>query len=104
MNDPPEKTALLSAENLLSPVGMTLPNHGRKISSCSFRPSVELQKMTPCLVELFLHVGIGGFRVELGFHAGEERALLLGNAETLEGFQNVGGHVVPRALRLLAVG
>jgi hypothetical protein len=48
MNEPPEKTALLRALYLLSPVGMTLPNHLRKISSCSLRPSVELTKMTPC--------------------------------------------------------
>ena len=104
MNEPPEKTALLRAENLLSPVGMTLPNHGRKISSCSFRPSVELTEDDALFGQLFLHVGVGGFRVELRFHAGEERAFLLGNAEALEGFQNVGGHIVPRALRLLTVG
>ena len=48
MNEPPEKTALLRAENLLSPVGITLPNHWRKISGCSRRPSLELTKMTPC--------------------------------------------------------
>ena len=48
MNDPPENTALLSAEYLLSPVGITLPNHGRKISSCCFRASVEVRKITPC--------------------------------------------------------
>ena len=47
MNEPPENTALLSAENLLSPVGITLPNHGRKISSCSLSPSVEFTKITP---------------------------------------------------------
>ncbi len=50
MNDPPENTALLSAENLLSPDGITLPNHGRKISSYSFKPSAEVTKITPCLV------------------------------------------------------
>jgi len=48
MNEPPEKTALLSAENLLSPVGMTFPNHFLKISGCFCRPSVEPTKMTPC--------------------------------------------------------
>ena len=49
MKEPPEKTALFSAENLLSPVGMTLPNQRRKISGCSRSASVELTKMTPCL-------------------------------------------------------
>ncbi len=49
MKDPPEKTALLSAENLLSPVGMTFPKNFLKISGCSRSPSVELTKITPCL-------------------------------------------------------
>ncbi len=48
MNEPPLKTALFSAENLLSPVGMTLPNHLRKISGWFFSPSVLPTKMTPC--------------------------------------------------------
>ena len=47
MKLPPLKTALFSAENLLSPVGMTLPNHLRKIS-WFFSPSVLPTKMTPC--------------------------------------------------------
>lgn len=47
MNEPPENTAELRAENLLSPVGMTFPKYGRKISSCSRSPSVEFTKMTP---------------------------------------------------------
>ena len=49
MNEPPEKTALLSAENLLSLVGITLPKNFRKISGCSRSASVEFMKMTPCL-------------------------------------------------------
>ena len=36
--------------------------------------------------ELLLDVRVGGLGVELGLHAGEERAFLLGNAEPLEGF------------------
>ena len=47
MNDPPEKTALLRALYLLSPVGITLPNHFLKISGCFFKPSVLLTKITP---------------------------------------------------------
>src|SRR5437764_666836 len=35
MNEPPLKTAALSALNLLSAIGMTLPNHFRKISGPS---------------------------------------------------------------------
>ena len=48
MKLPPEKTAELRAENLLSPVGMTFPNHLRNISACSARPSELLTKITPC--------------------------------------------------------
>ena len=54
--------------------------------------------------EFFFDVRVGGLRVKLGFDAREEGALLLGNAEALEGFQNIGGHIVPRTLRLFAVG
>ena len=47
-----------------------------------------------------LDVGIDGFAVELRFDAGEELALLLGNAEPLEGALHVVRHIVPGALRL----
>jgi hypothetical protein len=50
-----------------------------------------------------LDVGVGGFGIELGLDAGEELALLLGNAETLEGPLDVVGHLFPRALGLLAL-
>src|ERR1019366_9420662 len=43
-----------------------------------------------------------GLGVELRFDAGKKLALLLGNAEALEGFLDVGRHLVPRALGLLA--
>ena len=49
------------------------------------------------LFEVFLHAGVGGFGVELRFHAGEELTLLLGDAETLEGFLHIVGHIVPGA-------
>ena len=49
------------------------------------------------LFEVFLHAGVGGFGVELRFHAGEEFTLLLGDAETLERFLHIVGHIVPGA-------
>ncbi|SHU62171.1 Uncharacterised protein [Mycobacteroides abscessus subsp. abscessus] len=48
MNEPPDHTAVLSAENLLSPAGITLPKYSLKISGCSRRPESVSRKMTPC--------------------------------------------------------
>ena len=36
MNEPPDHTAVFSAENLLSPAGITVPKYFFKISGCSF--------------------------------------------------------------------
>ena len=47
------------------------------------------------LGEFLLHVGVGGFGIELRFDTCEEGALLLGDAEALEGFENIGGDIVP---------
>ena len=51
------------------------------------------------LADGLLDVRVGGLGVELRLDAGEELALLLGNAEALEGPLDVVGHLVPRALR-----
>ena len=56
------------------------------------------------LGELLLHVRVGGLRVILCLDAGEEGSFLLGDAKSLEGFEHFRWHVVPRALRLLAIG
>ena len=84
MNEPPLKTALFSALNLLSPVGMTLPNHFRKISGCSLQTFGAAHEDHALLADRFLDVRIDRLAVELRFDAGEELALLLGNAEPLE--------------------
>ncbi len=55
------------------------------------------------LLDGLLDVRIRGFGVELGLDAGEELALLLGDAEAFEGLLDVVGHVLPGALRLLAL-
>ncbi len=47
MNEPPDHTAVLSAENLLSPAGITVPKYCLKISGCSRRPESVSRKMTP---------------------------------------------------------
>ena len=103
MNEPPEKTALLSALNLLSPVGITLPNHLRKISGCLCSPSVEPTKIA-LFADRLLDVRVGGFAVELRFHARQELSLLLGNAKPFEGALYILGHFIPRALGSGALG
>ena len=50
------------------------------------------------------NIGVSRLAVELGFHAGEKFAFLLGNAEALEGALDVLRHIVPRALGLRALG
>ena len=52
----------------------------------------------------FLDVGIGGLAVELGLDAGEVLALLLGDAEALEGLLDVCRDLVPGARGLGALG
>ncbi|SLI52815.1 Uncharacterised protein [Mycobacteroides abscessus subsp. abscessus] len=47
MNEPPDHTAVLSAENLLSPAGITEPKYSWKISGCSLRPVSVSRKITP---------------------------------------------------------
>ena len=53
------------------------------------------------LADRGLDVGVGRLAVELGLHSGEELALLLGDAETLEGLLHLLGNLVPAALGLL---
>ncbi len=46
-NEPPDHTALLSAANLLSSGGMTVPKYSRTRSSCSLKPPSMSMKTTP---------------------------------------------------------
>ena len=50
MNEPPDQTAVFSAENLLSPVGMIVPKYLRTISGCSRSAESMSMKSTPSLV------------------------------------------------------
>lgn len=56
------------------------------------------------LLHRFFDIRVGGFAVELRLHSGQESALLLRNAQPLEGAFHVIRHLVPRALRLRALG
>ena len=48
MNEPPDHTAELSAENLLSLGGITLPKYLRTNSGCSRTAESMSLKITPC--------------------------------------------------------
>src|SRR5206468_4872095 len=48
MNDPPDHTAELSAANLLSLDGITVPKYSRNSASWSRRPWSQDKKITPC--------------------------------------------------------
>ncbi len=48
-NDPPDQTAELSAENLLSSAGMMVPKYSRTRSSCSRSPESMSMNTTPAL-------------------------------------------------------
>jgi hypothetical protein len=96
MNEPPDHTAVLSAENLLSPAGITVPKYSWKISGCSAgRVGVEeddalrLQVLTDLVVD---HLGL-----VLRGDAGDQALLLgLGDAEPVVGVLDVLGQVFPR--------
>ena len=47
MNEPPDHTAVFSAENLLSPAGITVQKYCLKISGCSLSAESVSRKMTP---------------------------------------------------------
>src|SRR6266581_6267070 len=48
MNEPPDHTAELSAANLLSVDGITVPKYSLNSASCSLSPWSHDRKMTPC--------------------------------------------------------
>ena len=47
MNEPPDHTAELSAANLLSPTGITVPKYSWKISGCSLSAVSVSRNSTP---------------------------------------------------------
>ena len=53
MNDPPDHTAVFSAENLLSAGGMTVPKYCLKSSGWSRSAESVSVKMTPLAVSSF---------------------------------------------------
>ncbi len=48
MNEPPDHTEVLSAANLLSPTGMTVPKYSWNSSGCSFSAVSVSRNSTPC--------------------------------------------------------
>ena len=103
MNEPPENTALLRAENLLS-LGR---DHLAEVLAEDLRVLAQrlgrVHEDDALLGDGLLDVRVGGLGVELGLDAGEELALLLGDPEPLERALDVLRHLVPGALGLLAL-
>ena len=102
MNDPPLKTALLSALNLLSPVGNDFPEPFPENFRMMLQTIGAADENDALLAHRFLDVRINRLAVELRFDAGEEFALLFGNAEPLESALHIVRDIFPTAFRLRA--
>ena len=95
MNDPPDHTAELSAANLLSFGGMTVPNHLRTSSGYS-RTAVSMSQKKHALRLEVLAVAVeDDLGLVLRGDAGEVLALGLGDAELLVGVLDGVGQVLP---------
>ena len=103
MKLPPEKVALLSAENLLSEDRDDFAEVGAEDLRIFFETFGGADEDDAFFLEVFLHAGVGRFGVELCFDTGEEFTLLFGNAEALEGFLYVVRHFIPGAGEAVAL-
>jgi hypothetical protein len=82
MNEPPDHTAVLSAANLLSPGGMTVPKYSRKSSSCSRSAGVGVEEDDALLLEVLADLVVDDLGLVLRGDAGDEALLLgLGDAQ-----------------------
>ena len=95
MNEPPDHTAELSAANLLSPGGMTVPKYCLTSSGYS-RSAVSMsQKRIALLLEVLPVPVVHDLGLVLRGDAGEVLALGLGDAELLVGGLHLLGQHVP---------
>ena len=95
MNEPPDHTAVLSAANLLSFFGMTVPKYCFTSSGCS-RSAVSMSREDDALgLEVLAVAVVDDLGLVLGGDAGEVLALGLGDAELLVGVLHRVGQLVP---------
>ena len=85
MNDPPDQTAVLSAANLLSVCGMTVPKYSRNRSGCLLQPVLDADEDHALIRQVLLDVVVDHLRLVLGADAGQELLLGLGDAQLVEG-------------------
>ena len=96
MNDPPDQTAEFSAENLLSPLGMTEPKYSRNSSGCSRSAGVGVQEDHALLLQVLADLVVDDLGLVLRGDTGHQAGLLgLGDAQLVVGVLDVGGQVVP---------
>ena len=85
MNEPPDHTAELSAANLLSPGGMTVPKCSLHELGVVAERAVHAREEDALLLQVFPVLVVHDFGFVLRGDAGEELALGFGDAELLVG-------------------
>ena len=95
MNEPPDHTAELSAANLLSPGGMTVPKCSRDELGVVAQGDVHAREQDPPLLQVFAVLVVHDLGLELGGDPGEVLALGLGDAQLLVGLLHALGEHVP---------
>ena len=103
MNEPPDHTEVLSAANLLSPTGITVPKYSWKSSGLLAQRGVGVEEEHALLLEVLADRVVDDLGLVLRGDAGDQALLLrLGDAELVVGVLDVLGQVVPGGGLLLA--
>ena len=100
MNEPPDQTAELSAANLLSFSGMTVPKYSRDEVLVLAQARVHVEEQDALPLELLLELVVDDLGLVLGADAGEVLLLRLGDAEPVPRLLDVRRQVLP-GVRLL---
>ena len=96
MNEPPDHTAVLSAANLLSPTGMTVPKYSLNSSGVLAQRGVGVEEEDALLLEVLADLVVDDLGLVLRGDAGDQPLLLrLGDAELVVGVLDVLGQVLP---------
>ena len=96
MNEPPDHTAVLSAANLLSPTGMTVPKYSWNSSGVLAQRGVGVEEEDALLLEVLADRVVDDLGLVLRGDTGDQALLLrLGDAELVVGVLDVLGQVLP---------